>query len=208
MSRPNGLRHTMRPSIIPQTKSYPRGRMMHGMRSKGALPTGISIVEYDQITNVSPSDSRNMLVARAWQALRLPRSMFLGLIVLVVVMPGASGLAASNANTEAHNPPQTTTIPRTAPIESEPAPDGDFQGHTEWRIRAWFALTIVALLSFLVGRASVRHAPPRAAVDGAIRAVIVDQKRLGVAYHFQHLDPVLDEAQKAVLAALKKLDLV
>ena len=184
---------------------------MHGMRSKGALPTGARIVEYDQFANVSPGDPScincGMSVSRDWGRFRLQRSMVLALIVLAVVLPGASGLAATDASTEAQDPPQTTTIQRSAPTESELAPDWNSQEPSNWTIYL-VTLAVVAAVSFVVGRSSVRSAPPKVDLLNDVNVVFDRQSKLGQAYHFEHLDPVLIEAKDAVIAALRKRKLL
>ena len=185
---------------------------MYGMRSKGALLTGARVVEYDQFANVSPGDPSyincGMSGICAWGRFRLRRSMFLALIVVAIVTPWASGLAAPGASTEAQNPPQTTTIQRTAPAETEPVPDRDSQEPTEWSAQTWLALmTIVALLSFLVGRA---WAPPPkpAAVRTAVEKAFEVRRHNADVHSFPEAVRVLHQAETEVLEVLKKLKVI
>lgn len=184
---------------------------MHSTLSKVAQPTAFQAVDDGQLANVSPRDLFDIScctsLTLAWGRFHLRRLRFLVLIMLAFVMPWECGLAAPEASAQAQNPPQTTTIQRTAPTE-EPAPDSDSQEAREWGAQTWLALmAIVALLSFLVGRAWAPRPPTPAVVRKAVEDAFAVRRMNADVHSFTEAIRVLDQAQIEVLAALNKLKL-
>lgn len=180
---------------------------MHSTRSKVAQPTAFQAADDGQSANVSPRDLFDVScctsLTLAWGRFHLRRL----LIMLALVMPWECGLAAPETSAQAQNPPQTTTIQRTAPTE-EPAPESDSQEAREWGAQTWLVLmAIVALLSFLVGRAWAPRPPTPAIVRKAVEDAFAVRRMNADVHSFTEAIRVLDQAQIEVLAALNKLKL-
>lgn len=127
-----------------------------------------------------------------------------------------AGVAPGDAQTRVEPEPRTTVVPK--PPDPCCEPGQTYESPTERVGRSpvdwdcwpgWLLLlALAAPLFYLIGRNTAPPPPASADVIKAIEAVFNEQKRLGAVYNFAKLDPVLDEARMAVLAALRKLKVV